>query len=95
MAVRRATEQAFGEHRKYGEPTLVLPRLGQGSFRLIVTDLYRRRCAFTRSPVLHVLEAAHIKPYAEGGTHDPQNGLLLRQDLRMRRGNLSHGEAIV
>jgi putative restriction endonuclease len=81
IAVQRATEYAFGEQRRYGEPTSVLPRLGQGSFRLIVTDLYGRRCAFTRSPVLHVLEAAHIKPYAEGGTHDPQNGLLLRQDL--------------
>jgi putative restriction endonuclease len=81
IAVQRATEQAFGQQRRYGDPILVLPRLGQGSFRLIVTDLYRRRCAFTKSPVLHVLEAAHIKPYAEGGPHDPQNGLLLRQDL--------------
>lgn len=66
---------------RYGEPSAVLPRLGQGSFRVIVTDSYARRCAFTNSPVLHVLEAAHIKPYAAGGTHMPSNGILLRQDL--------------
>jgi len=66
---------------RYGEPTTILPRLGQGSFRLIVTDSYSRRCAFTNSPVLHVLEAAHIRPYGLGGTHTPTNGLLLRQDL--------------
>lgn len=69
------------EHRRFGEPTLILPRLGQGSFRVIVTDSYQRRCAFTNSPVLHVLEAAHIRPYALGGTHAPANGLLMRQDL--------------
>jgi putative restriction endonuclease len=28
-----------------------------------------------------VLDAAHIRPYAEGGSHNPSNGLLLRQDL--------------
>lgn len=67
--------------QRYGQPTTVLPRLGQGSFRIIVTDSYERRCAFTNSPVLHVLEAAHIRPYASGGTHSPSNGLLLRQDL--------------
>jgi putative restriction endonuclease len=66
---------------RYGDPLTVFPRLGQGSFRLIVTDSYDRRCAFTNSPVLHVLEAAHIRPYSLGGTHAPSNGILLRQDL--------------
>jgi putative restriction endonuclease len=66
---------------RFGEPVTVFPRLGQGSFRLIVTDSYERRCAFTNSPVLHVLEAAHIRPYSSGGTHSPSNGILLRQDL--------------
>jgi putative restriction endonuclease len=66
---------------RYGEPVAVFPRLGQGSFRLIVTDSYERRCAFTNSPVLHVLEAAHIRPYSSGGAHAPSNGILLRQDL--------------
>ena len=76
------TVQPIGEPQpRYGEPVAVFPRLGQGSFRLIVTDSYDRRCAFTNSPVLHVLEAAHIRPYASGGTHAPSNGILLRQDL--------------
>mgnify|MGYP002401339550 CR=1 FL=1 len=28
-----------------------------------------------------MLQAAHIKPYSEGGTHDLRNGLLLRSDI--------------
>jgi putative restriction endonuclease len=28
-----------------------------------------------------VLDAAHIKPYSLGGTHQPTNGILLRQDV--------------
>jgi putative restriction endonuclease len=78
---RREAQQTEEPQPRYGEPVAVLPRLGQGSFRLIVTDSYDRRCAFTNSPVLHVLEAAHIRPYSSGGTHAPSNGILLRQDL--------------
>jgi putative restriction endonuclease len=66
---------------RFGQPQTVLPRLGQGAFRVIVTDVYKRQCALTNSHILHVLDAAHIRPYAEGGTHDPDNGLLLRQDI--------------
>jgi len=33
------------------------------------------------SHVLHVLDAAHIKPYAKGGEHAVTNGILPRQDL--------------
>jgi putative restriction endonuclease len=66
---------------RYGTPALVAPRLGQGSFRVIVTDAYRRRCAITGERTLPVLEAAHIKPFAMDGPHDVDNGLLLRADL--------------
>jgi HNH endonuclease len=66
---------------RFGSPQIVLPRLGQGSFRVVVADAYKRRCAFTGSPILHVLDAAHIKPYSKGGTHAPNNGILLRQDF--------------
>jgi putative restriction endonuclease len=66
---------------RFGQAQTVLPRLGQGAFRVIVTDLYRRQCALTNSHVLHVLDAAHIRPYADGGNHNPSNGLLLRQDV--------------
>jgi len=27
------------------------------------------------------VEAAHIKPYADGGSHEPTNGLLMRRDI--------------
>ena len=69
-----------GETR-YGPPTVVLPRLGQGSFRVIVMDIYERRCAVTGERTLPVLDAAHIKPFRLEGPHDPRNGLLLRSDL--------------
>ena len=66
---------------RYGAPQTVHPRLGQGGFRIVVTDVYDRRCAVTNERTLPVLEAAHIKPYAVGGAHDITNGLLLRSDL--------------
>ncbi|HZP75560.1 MAG TPA: HNH endonuclease [Pseudolabrys sp.] len=66
---------------RYGNPILVRPRLGQGAFRVMVTDAYNRRCAVTGERTLPALEAAHIRPFAEGGSHDPVNGLLLRRDI--------------
>jgi len=66
---------------RYGAPMLVTPRLGQGTFRIAVTDAYERRCVITGERTLPVLEAAHIRPYASGGQHDIANGLLLRSDL--------------
>ncbi|MFQ5955142.1 MAG: HNH endonuclease [Kiloniellales bacterium] len=66
---------------RFGGPTLIRPRLGQGAFRIVVTDTYKRQCAVTRERVLPVLEAAHIRPYADGGDHEVSNGLLLRRDI--------------
>jgi putative restriction endonuclease len=66
---------------RYAQPMIVLPRLGQGSFRVMVTDAYQRRCAITREKTLPALEAAHIKPYSESGPHRVDNGLLLRSDI--------------
>ncbi|MGE3872152.1 MAG: HNH endonuclease [Parvibaculaceae bacterium] len=66
---------------RFGEPQLMRPRLGQGAFRVLVTDNYQRRCAVTLERTLPALEAAHIRPYASGGTHEPGNGLLLRRDI--------------
>jgi putative restriction endonuclease len=66
---------------RYGEPIYVRPRLGQGAFRIVVTDAYGRRCAITSERVLPVLEAAHIRPYSDGGQHEIGNGVLLRSDL--------------
>jgi putative restriction endonuclease len=56
-------------------------RIGQGAFRVCVLDGYQRKCAITGEKTLPVLEAAHIKPYAQSGEHKLSNGLLLRSDL--------------
>lgn len=68
---------------RYGQPVLVRPRLGQGAFRVLVTDAYDRKCAITSEKVLPVLEAAHIRPYGEEGPHQVDNGILLRSDLHI------------
>ena len=66
---------------RFGEPQLIRPRLGQGAFRVLVTDIYNRQCAITHERTLPALEAAHIRPYGDGGAHEAQNGLLLRRDI--------------
>ena len=66
---------------RFGEPHLIRPRLGQGAFRVLVTDIYGRRCAVTRERTLPALEAGHIRPYGDGGEHEARNGLLLRRDI--------------
>lgn len=69
------------EGDRFGAPQLIRPRLGQGAFRVLVTDVYGRKCAVTGERTLPALEAAHIRPYAEGGRHEARNGLLLRRDI--------------
>ncbi|MBS0246815.1 MAG: HNH endonuclease [Proteobacteria bacterium] len=66
---------------RYGVPTLITPRLGQGAFRIAVTEAYGRQCAISGGKVLPALDAAHIKPYGEGGLHTESNGILLRKDI--------------
>ncbi len=66
---------------RFGAESLVRPRLGQGAFKVLVSQAYEGACAVTREHSLPVLEAAHIQPYAQGGPHDLQNGLLLRSDI--------------
>ena len=74
-------EETYEESPMYGDPALYRRRLGQGTFRVIITDNFDRRCAATGEKSLPVLEAAHIKPVSEGGQHLVDNGLLLRSDL--------------
>jgi putative restriction endonuclease len=71
------------ERPRYGEEFLTQARLGQGAFRTLVTDAYQRRCAVTQERTLPVLQAGHIKPYAESGPHRVSNGILLRADLHI------------
>jgi putative restriction endonuclease len=65
----------------YGDPRLVAPRLGQRAFQAVVLDAYSRKCAITGDKIVPVLQAAHIRPLAEGGQHRLDNGLLLRSDV--------------
>jgi hypothetical protein len=69
------------EPAMWGDPVFVRRRLGQGTFRVLVTDNYQRRCAVTGEKALPVLDAAHIRPVTEGGQHRLDNGLLLRSDV--------------
>jgi len=89
-AAERATLLAAGDMvgnavaeptARYGAPRLVTPRLGQGTFRIAVTEAYGRACAATSEHSLPVLEAAHIRSYSDEGPHDVANGLLFRADL--------------
>jgi len=66
---------------RLGAPRLVRPRLGQGAFRLEVTDAYERRCAVSGERTLPILDAAHIRAFGDGGEHAASNGLLLRTDI--------------
>lgn len=65
----------------YSLPFLTRTRLGQGAFRVLVTESYKRKCAITGESILPVLEAAHIKPFAKSGPNNVFNGLLLRSDF--------------
>ncbi len=75
-----AAEPTAGAER-YGAPQLVRPRLGQGTFRVAVTQAYGGRCAVSHERSLPVLEAAHIRAFKDGGPHEVSNGLLLRADI--------------
>jgi putative restriction endonuclease len=66
---------------RYGKGVTIYPRLGQGAFRVEVTDAYSRRCAITGEKTLPALEAGHIRPYSKNGPHETRNGLLLRSDI--------------
>lgn len=65
----------------YGNSILTKVRIGQGAFRVLITDAYSRRCSITGEKTLPVLEAAHIKPFANFGPHSISNGILLRSDM--------------
>lgn len=87
-AARSLTERSYAEPApileraaRYGAPQLVMPRLGQGSFRIATLQAYGRACAVTGEHSLPALEAAHIRAYSKGGGHEVPNGILMRADL--------------
>jgi putative restriction endonuclease len=71
------------EAPRFGREYLRRARLGQGAFRVLVTEAYDRRCAISGERTLPVLEAAHIKSYKKDGPHQISNGMLLRSDLHI------------
>ena len=82
LARQASFEQpGFAEKGRRGASQMIMPRLGQGSFRIAVLDGFGRRCAVTGEKTLPILDAAHIKPWAVGGENRPGNGVLLRTDI--------------
>lgn len=81
LFVREERLPFAAEGQRFGAPQLIRPRLGQGAFRLAVTDAYRRQCAISGGKVLPALDAAHIRAWEYGGEHEVSNGLLLRKDI--------------
>ncbi len=63
------------------KPMLVIPRLGQATFRIELERQYQIRCAVTGERTRPVLDAAHIKPFSLVKEHSLSNGLLLRKDI--------------
>ena len=56
-------------------------RVGQPEFRAALLRAYNNTCAVTGCTVNEVLQAAHIRPVKNSGSHSLQNGLLLRADI--------------
>lgn len=56
-------------------------RRGQRNFRMLLLDVYQRRCIVTDTQMQDLLEAAHITPHTERVDYTGSNGLLLRADV--------------
>lgn len=59
----------------------VLARPEQAQFRQRLVDRVGPGCQFTGCGVTAAVEAAHLRPVADGGSDRDDNGLLLRRDL--------------
>ena len=66
---------------RFGREFLIRAKLGQGTFRTLVTDAYDGRCAVSGERSLSVLDAAHIRSHESGGPNLTPNGMLLRADI--------------
>ena len=55
----------------------VVARPNQQRFKFAVLKLYGPICAVCDFPVTDLLQAAHLRGKAEGGSDDPRNGLVL------------------
>jgi putative restriction endonuclease len=69
-----------GDQRDYAR-RLIAVRRGQSAFRQGLLRAFDHTCCISGSTVEATLEAAHIRPFRETGSHSAGNGLLLRADL--------------
>ncbi|WP_197023657.1 HNH endonuclease [Rhodococcus sp. UNC363MFTsu5.1] len=56
-------------------------RNGQNTFRQALLQRYGLHCAVTGPCPVEVLQAAHLRPFAEHETHSVSGGMLLRSDI--------------
>lgn len=64
--------------------TLIDARIGQGKFRQNLLKYWEEKCAVTRSNLIEILKASHIKPWSKSTNSerlDVFNGLLLSPNL--------------
>jgi len=59
----------------------ITERRGQQKFRKDLLENFDSKCCITGCSILHLLEAAHIKPYKGVKDNHPSNGLLLRAGI--------------
>jgi len=57
------------------------PRVGQGTFRTRILDVYGRKCAVNGERTEPVLEAAHVQSYLGPRSNHVQNGILMTQEF--------------
>lgn len=58
---------------RYSSGKIVYPRIGLGTFKVMVTETYHRICALTGEKTLPALEAAHIKPFSQNSPNMTNN----------------------
>jgi len=63
------------------ELQLTKRRIGQQEFRLALLEKHGETCLISGDQPACVLEAAHIKKFAQYESHELSNGLLLRRDF--------------
>lgn len=57
------------------------PRVGQGTFRTRLLDVYGRKCAVTGERTEPILQAAHVQSYLGPRSNHIQNGILMSQEF--------------
>jgi len=81
VQIAAVSQISLEPHADPGIERLVVSRMHQGEFKTRILRAYDYKCAVTEERAVPVLEAAHIRPFAEVREHDIRNGLLLRSDV--------------